>query len=217
MGILQKSNEIKELKSTYEKIKREIERRLEDFKKTWRDGDNAIFAELIFCLLTPQSKAKVCWNAVLKLLKKNLLLKGDEKKIAEEIKGVRFRNKKVGYIMEARKLIYAKENIKEKLSKFRNAYEAREWLVKNIKGMGYKEASHFLRNIGQGFELAILDRHILKNLKLLEVIDEIPPNLSRKKYLEIEEKMREFSVAIDIPMPHLDLLLWYKEAGEVFK
>lgn len=38
-----------------------------------------------------------------------------------------------------------------------------------------------------------------------------------KKYLEIEEKMREFSVAIDIPMPHLDLLLWYKEAGEVFK
>ncbi|GAJ17855.1 unnamed protein product, partial [marine sediment metagenome] len=24
----------------------------------------------------------------------------------------------------------------------------REWVVKNFKGLGYKEASHFLRNIG---------------------------------------------------------------------
>jgi len=41
-----------------------------------------------------------------------------------------------------------------------------EWLVKNLTGLGYKEAGHFLRNIGSG-KIAILDRHILRNLHAL--------------------------------------------------
>ena len=64
--------------------------------------------------------------------------------------------------------------------------------------MGYKEASHFLRNIGLGYDIAILDRHILKNLKLFNVIDEIPSSISKKKYFEIEEKMRNFSKKIKL-------------------
>ena len=93
----------------------------------------------------------------------------------------------------------------------------REWLVENVRGMSYKEASHFLRNIGQGEKLTILDRHILKNLKALNVIDKVPKSLSKKKYLEIEEKMMDFADRIKIPLDHLDLLLWYKETGEIFK
>ena len=90
-------------------------------------------------------------------------------------------------------------------------------MVKSIKGIGYKEASHFLRNIGLGEDLAILDRHILKNLKLLGVIEKIPKSLSRKKYFEIEGKMYEFAKEIQIPIGCLDLLLWYKQTGEIFK
>ena len=86
-----------------------------------------------------------------------------------------------------------------------------------MKGIGYKEASHFLRNIGFGEHLAILDRHIMKNLKLLGIIDEIPISLTRKKYLEIEQRMVKFSKKVKIPMKHLDLVLWYKETGEIFK
>ena len=89
--------------------------------------------------------------------------------------------------------------------------------MENIKGMGHKEASHFLRNIGLGESLAILDRHILKNLALLGVIKEPPSTLSRRLYLETEKNMKRFSKQAMIPMGHLDLLLWYKEAGEVFK
>ena len=83
--------------------------------------------------------------------------------------------------------------------------------------MGYKEASHFLRNIGLGKDLAILDRHILRNLQNLGVINEIPKTLSKNKYLEIEEKMRVFSKNIGIPLDHLDLLLWFKQTGRIFK
>ncbi|MEM2935209.1 MAG: N-glycosylase/DNA lyase, partial [Candidatus Thermoplasmatota archaeon] len=165
--------------------------------------------ELIFCLLTPQSKAKFCWQAAKNILEKKLSC---EEEIRKELEKIRFKNKKAGYVLNAM------ENFDKIIENIKNmkAKEAREYLVKNIKGMGYKEASHFLRNIGF-VNLAILDRHILKNLKNLGIIDEIPKNLSRKKYIEIEEKMRKFSEEISVPMIHLDLLLWCKETGEVFK
>jgi len=96
-------------------------------------------------------------------------------------------------------------------------FEKRAWLVKNVKGMGFKEASHFMRNTGIGDKLAILDRHILKNMKLLGVIDEIPESITEKVYLDLEKKLAEFSKRSRIPMEYLDFVLWYKEAGEVFK
>jgi N-glycosylase/DNA lyase len=98
-----------------------------------------------------------------------------------------------------------------------DGYQAREWLVWNVKGIGYKEAGHFLRNIGFNQDLAILDRHILKNLKRLGVIDTVPDSLSRRQYLTIEVKMKEFSEVIRIPMSYLNFVLWYKETGEILK
>ncbi len=209
---------LEELREIYFLRKYEICLRLEEFKKIWHEDDERIFVELVFCLLTPQSKARICWDAVLNLLKKNLLFKGDVYQIFRELKNVRFKNKKTGYIVEAREF-FTKNNgmdIKSKLKGFNNIFELRDWLVRNVKGMGYKEASHFLRNIGLGENLAILDRHILKNLKSFKVIKEIPI-LSKKRYYEVENKMRKFADKIAISMAHLDLLLWCKETGEVFK
>ena len=99
----------------------------------------------------------------------------------------------------------------------KNQFQKRAWLVKNVKGMGLKEGSHFLRNTGIGSDLAILDRHILKNMKLLKIINDIPRSLTEKTYLSIEEKLSEYSKKVNIPLEHLDFVLWYKEAGEVFK
>ncbi|MEA3476525.1 MAG: N-glycosylase/DNA lyase [Candidatus Cloacimonadota bacterium] len=210
-----KNNNLEKLKQIYWGIKDKIEARLNEFSEVWINGNDAdIFAELVFCILTPQSKAKSCWKAVKSLIEKNLLFNGDKNQIAKELNGVRFQNNKSRYIIEARKkyiksLKFLKSDI--------DTLVRREWLARNIKGFGYKEASHFLRNIGFGEDLAILDRHILKNLKLLKLIDEIPKVLSKKKYLEIEERMKKFSEDVKIPMSHLDLVWWYKETGKVFK
>jgi len=132
---------------------------------------------------------------------------------------VRFRNNKAKYVVEARKLFTenGKMKIKEKLASFGDIYDLREWIVKNIKGIGYKEAGHSLRNIGIGKELAILDRHILKNLKALGAIDEIPKTLTKKTYLETEKTMQKFCEKSGIPMPHMDMLLWCKNTGGIFK
>ncbi|MCD6386503.1 N-glycosylase/DNA lyase [Candidatus Sumerlaeota bacterium] len=214
------ANAIEELKETYASVSAVIEKRLSEFQCTWQRGDQEeLFVELVFCLLTPQSKAKSCWQAVENLRKKDLLLKGNTQQIMRELKGVRFKYKKAQYLVEARKVFFINGRIrtKEIIGKFSTPYQAREWLVQNVKGPGYKEASHFLRNIGLGDELAILDRHILKNLSLLGVIKEIPSSLSKGRYLELEKKMMRFASRIKIPLSHLDLLLWYKETGEVFK
>jgi len=211
---------IEELKERYNEMKDVIEKRLEEFDSLWKEGsEEEVFAELVFCLLTPQSRAKLCWCAVEHLIEKGLLLNGGERDIEDVLKGVRFRRNKARYIVEARKL-FTREGrleIKKLISSFGDVKTLREWLVRNVKGMGYKEASHFLRNIGLGKDMAILDRHILKNLKAFEVINDIPRSLSRKKYLEIEEKMRKFSHEIRIPMSHLDLLFWSRQTGEIFK
>ncbi|MFW5898672.1 MAG: DNA lyase [Candidatus Saliniplasma sp.] len=161
----------------------------------------------------------MCWDTVKKLKDEEILLSGEEKEIAEKIKKVRFRFNKAGYLVDAREKFAYEDSIslKEKIGSFSDQKKARDWIVRNVKGLGMKEASHLLRNIGKGDELAILDRHILKNLDEMGVIDGIPKTLTEKRYLKIEKKMESFSEEIDIPLAHLDLLLWYRETGEIFK
>ncbi len=206
-----------DLMDLYAPVKAQIESRLDEFRQIWEKGsDEDLFRELVFCLLTPQSRAKTASAAVERLSKKSMIYRGSAEEIQRELVGVRFNERKAEYICLARKM-FTSQSLRATLAGFSSATAAREWLVKNVKGLGYKEASHFLRNIGLGEELAILDRHILKNLQLLGVIKEKPESLSKKTYLEIEKKMTAFSKRIGIPMGHLDLLLWYKEAGEIFK
>lgn len=189
--------------------------RLYEFSGTWKKRNNKKrMLELFFCLLTPQSKARLCWAAVMKLKEHDLLINGGVKNISACMDGVRFKNNKALYIYHARDQF---ARIDKAVRTHSDIFRLRDWLVKNVKGLGMKESSHFLRNIGLGDNISILDRHVLKNLVLLGVIDRIPQNISRRKYIEIEDRMRRFSKNIKIPLVQLDLLLWAKETGEIFK
>jgi N-glycosylase/DNA lyase len=211
---------IQEIKDTYEHKRAEICRRLDEFKQMWQAGtEEQIFCELVFCILTPMARGAMCSKAVENMTRTGVLFRGDFAQIAKELTGARFINKKAAYIVEARgKFLHGNPvSLRSILSEINDGYQAREWLVGNVKGIGYKEAGHFVRNIGFNQDLAILDRHILKNLKKLGVIDPFPDSLSRRQYLAIEAKMKEFSEVIGIPMSHLDFVLWYKETGEILK
>lgn len=204
---------IDEIYKIYDEIKDKIESRLNEFNNILKKGNEEDFIyEFIFCLLTPQSKAKICDKAV-QLLRKN----SNQESIDKFLYGVRFKNKKSLYIKEFLEKIKKYKSFKNLILSFENDEQRRDFLVKNFKGIGLKEASHFLRNVGLGDNFAILDRHILKNLKEIGIIDKIPKNLSKKMYKEIEEKMRRFSDEIKLNMKYLDFILWYKETREVFK
>ncbi|HLD15074.1 MAG TPA: N-glycosylase/DNA lyase [Candidatus Nanoarchaeia archaeon] len=199
---------MQELISEYQKSKKEIKARLEHFSRIPKED---YFYELCFCILTPQSNAKQCDKAVQDLIKR----KYKEKNIDphQSIATIRFHNNKAGYMREMKNKF---DEIKKAMDEIKDNQELREWLVKNVKGISYKESAHFLRNVGYR-NLAILDRHILKNLVKYGGIKELPKTLTKKKYFEIENQFKEFSKKVNIPIDELDLLFWSMEAGEIFK
>lgn len=208
-------------KNLYNKIKNEIISRFEDFDRIYKNAsEEEIFYELCFCICTPQTKAVNADKAIKKLIEKNLLLKGSSSEIAPYLKGlVRFHNNKAKYIVEARNK-FLNESGRIEIKKYilsKGNKQIRDFFYNSIIGLGLKESSHFLRNIGLGEDIAILDRHILKNLQLLSVINDIPKSLTPKIYFEIEKKLEDFSKNINIKMSHLDFVFWYNEAGKVFK
>ena len=168
--------------------------------------------EFVFCLLTPQSNAQRCWEAVGEIFK---LGERNEEAIRKILKiRVRFHNTK------AKRVVWAFENwarVRERLEAGGEIEELRNWLAENVNGFGLKEAGHFLRNIGKSeSKIVILDRHILRNLKAKGVISDEKIK-GRKGYLEMEKKFLNYGARVGIPVDELDLLFWSKENGEIFK
>jgi N-glycosylase/DNA lyase len=209
-----------EIDSIYQKIKSRVETRLFEFTGIWERGkEEEIFLELVFCILTPAARARSAWRCLERLWEKNLLMNGGADDISEELNPVRFKHNKARNIVEARQMFCrnGEVSIIGALKQAGKNSSKREWLATSVRGIGYKEASHFLRNIGFYDDLAILDRHILKNLKAFGIIEYVPDSLTEKRYLFIEKKMKALALDLDIPLSHLDFLLWYKETGEIFK
>jgi N-glycosylase/DNA lyase len=173
------------------------------------------YYELAYCLLTPQSSAANAEVAV-RMLKKGGLLQNDfNPSVVLDSRShyIRFHNTKGRWLLEAKKqlpdiLTVLKQDVPSPL--------ARSWLARNVLGLGWKEASHFLRNIGHR-NLAILDRHILRNLKRHGVIRAIPRTLTPSRYLKIEERFAQFAAYVGIPLDELDLVFWSRETGKILK
>lgn len=191
-------------------VSRIVGERMRMFNGLGRRGTDEWFSELCFCILTANSSAKLGvkiqrelgsegFSTLSKIELMNRLRK----------MGHRFYSNRAEFICEARRF----RNIKNIIKKFSDAKSAREWLVKNVKGIGYKEASHFLRNVGFD-DIAILDRHILSVMHEHGMIDRAPKTLTGKKYLEIEGKLAK---RLGISLAELDLYLWYLKTGEVLK
>jgi len=208
---------IPQIRARFEQKKPAIQNRLNEFKQIFSEcNSKKLFAELAFCLCTPQSRAVVCDKAIKNLEKTGILFSGSAAQIERNLDGVRFSGNKSKWIVEAREKYL--QNLSKTLKSFRTSEQAREWIVENIKGIGMKEAGHYLRNIGfWGEHLAILDRHILKHLVEEKIIPEVPKSLTPKIYLEIEKKMKRFSERVGLSLYELDLFWWSEESGIVLK
>ncbi len=195
-------------------LKKTIDTRMSEFQKFQTSSSPEIFNELCFCLLTANFSAQ----GGIKI--QNAIGEGfshlSEKALAGKLAelGHRFPNMRAKFIVLAR---IHQDSLKEILNSHDDDLQRREWLVKNIKGLGMKESSHFLRNIGFS-DVAIIDFHIVDILTEHELIEK-PKNksLTPKTYLEIENILRELSKETQTSLGELDLYLWFNETGKVLK
>jgi N-glycosylase/DNA lyase len=196
-------------------VRKAVNARMLEFTEVSRSGSDRWFEELTYCLLTAYSSARMGYKCVAALTEDNTLLKSEVEgiRICLREQGHRFAEKRAEYIFSARE--YA-SNIKELLQSQKSSRHAREWLVTNIMGLGMKEASHYLRNVGY-FDLAIIDRHILSNMVELKIIPEAPKSLTKKRYLEYEVVLDSAAKKLGMPLGEMDLYLWQRKTGEVLK
>lgn len=173
------------------------------------------FYELLYCLLTPQSSALHAGSVVEELRERRFREDGfdPEPVLSRRDRYIRFHRTKAARLLAVRGEFDA---IAGRLSNGTPSPELRDWLARNVDGLGMKEASHFLRNIGHR-GLAILDRHILRHLAAAGVLRRVPDALTPKRYLGIERKFERFSARVGIPMDELDLLYWSLETGRILK
>jgi N-glycosylase/DNA lyase len=210
------------LRAEYAQRRKEIRARLREFRRVWQTAsDSRLWEEMVYCIFTAGASAKMGLRSVDAL--RPLLKTGAQAEMTKALVAAgahRFPNARPGYVIVTRN--YLEESfsmqLRRRLDSFRDPMERRDWLASEprIKGLGYKESSHFLRNIGfKGY--GILDKHIVRCLCELKVIDSPKPPTSRGRYLETEDRMRRFAAATGIDFDELDLLLWSTKTGEILK
>jgi N-glycosylase/DNA lyase len=200
-----------EILSVIKKTKATVKKRLKKFEITGKE-ERLLFNEMCFCILTANFTAEGGMRIQEQI--------GDgfgsltQRDLASKLKSLshRFPTSRASYICENR-FLYGSLN--GALNQFKDGWTAREWLVKTVKGFGYKEASHFLRNVGFT-DVAIIDRHILKYLKEMGLI-EMPKTFNRKRYLEMEKILLIIAKKLNLNLAELDLYLWYIMTGKILK
>lgn len=208
--------------ATHKARRKEIRQRLGEFEEIWRKGSDArLWEELAYCIFTAGASARMGLNSVAAV--RALLLDGEPEAMTQVLRATgahRFPVARPRYIVTTRNYFRANFGmaLRERLRSFSDPLERRDWLAqeKEIKGLGYKEASHFLRNVGVKGH-AILDKHVMRCLTEVGVIDSPKPPANRRRYLEVEQEFLHFAKDVKINCDELDLVLWSMKTGEILK
>lgn len=201
-------DEVELLKNS--EISEVVTNRINEFKKIKKGSSDELFKELCYCILTAGFSAEKCIKTHKEI--GDGFLTYSEEELAKKLKklGYRFPNR-AKYIPKA---LESKEQLKKNIQSFKGD-DLRKFIVNDIDGIGYKEASHFLRNIGFD-DFAIIDYHIVDTLTKYNLIEK-PKTMTRKKYLEIEKVLKQIAQKSNLTLAELDLYLWYMETSKILK
>ncbi len=211
---------VEKIRDAYRARRREIRARLREFGEVRRGAtDERLWEELVFCIFTAGASARMGLRSVEAV--RGLLARGTHEELAGALRSKhRYPNSRSGYIVVTREHLQRDcgLRLRERLEGFTDPVARRHWLARErgIKGLGYKESSHFLRNVGlRGY--AILDKHILRCLVEVGVLESPQPPATRARYLATELRLRDFARDVSIDFDELDLVLWSMKTGEILK
>ncbi|MCY3986405.1 MAG: N-glycosylase/DNA lyase [Candidatus Dadabacteria bacterium] len=211
---------VKSIKRNLPSKSPQIKRKLGEFERIIKDAsEEQIFEELVFCIFTAGASAKMGLNALNAV--RSILPVASEDELREKLRGVyRFPNVRSKHVVHTRDYLSRRYGLRLRplLLSFENPLERRDFfaLNKDIKGLGFKEASHFLRNVGFR-DYAILDKHILQCLFELGITESVRAPHSRAKYIEIENSFKRFTEQNGLDFDEMDLFLWSEKTGEILK
>ena len=192
---------------------------LEDMANSINNWDDA-WKEMLYCILAGTQVStdivRKTYFGLIESIPEALDFKAVKKspiemqqKIALTLKkrGYRFYETKSNTMINAANYF---EEVVKTAENFRDAdhVDLRRSLIKNVKGIGNKISSHWLRNIG--FQLPIIDIHVRRVLSCAGLIDDkyAKNQISDSEYWFLERKMIEISDQMNIDVAKLDFVLW---------
>lgn len=216
----------------YLKLKRSF-----DLRKTWVElSEKQLWEELCICILSsnvpydlalsafyhlcenqfldvyriidnPNATQKICFE-----LSKRIY---EPKRKDDTFRKYRFPNVRGSNIVKAAVTLYRENNgLIELLKSFRSEKEARSYLSENVSGIGLKEASHFLRNVGYSESLAIIDTHVISFLtEIGELSDEVT-TVTPAVYMKLEETLTDLCNTFGLNMSIFDMAIWKYMRGK---
>ncbi|ONN64993.1 hypothetical protein [Herbaspirillum sp. VT-16-41] len=126
-------------------------------------------------------------------------------------KTYRFPNARAKQLAETRRVVIAATDgsLGDLLARFADAHSAREWLVEHACGLGPKQASMFLRNVGVSYDLAILDRHVLNYMAEIGIAKNTRGVISMlNRYLVFEAALSDHAKTLGHSVGILDWAIW---------
>lgn len=187
-------------------------------------SENLLLKELALCLLSSNIKYEVALLYIDEFVNKNYFRKAIHNDLTEEeiwlclkspvfLNGkwvkYRFPKLKSNQLFQIITKIYGSGlSIKEILSITKSSIRMRELLINLCPGIGYKQASMFLRNIGYGYDLAIVDTHLIDYLKLVEVLPISTKVNNKSIYIKVENLYFEYAFYKQYNINKLDLAIW---------
>ena len=155
--------------------------------------ERSLWRELSCCILSSQVDYQLAREAAYAIDQEGVLLPSVHswERVADDIYAILDRTFIISGrprryrfpVAKASQLAKASETIRKQsetlidfLEEFDDVGELREWMVRNVPGLGPKQSSMFLRNAGITLDLAVLDRHVLEYMRVIGLLE-------REKYM----------------------------------
>lgn len=185
-----------------------------------------LWYELSCCVLSSQVRYDLAVSAADSIAKSGALLSGNRLegelcqkltvllseplRVGDKLKRYRFPNKRADQLSKLAVRVHLEaSNLDEFLTSFSDPNDTRNWLVTHAPGIGPKQASMFLRNIDYSFDFAIIDRHVVDYMKIMDIYDAQNGSLSTlRSYQKHEAVLSAHASGMGVKVGLLDWAIW---------
>ena len=187
---------------------------------SWKKhSEDDLWRELVFCILGSRVKFEVVHAAVERMDRMCLLSRSrgdvrfdkfEEDTVTALSGGYPFYRLRANQIRRAAERLYISgRSIRDLIDNARDIRDARRLLAAEISGLGLKQASLFLRNIGYAKCIAVLDIHVLTYMSWFGLTEGPVKSISTvRRYETLEDTFINHAFSLGCSPHQFDLAVW---------